>query len=158
MPGFVAHDWLPNAGERSIPEVARAMADGCGIQDGDSLVGASLGGIVAGEVCKLRNIERLFLVGSAVSKGEISGWLSALYPLAQVAPIEWIQFSAGKIPGELSQMFAGVDAAFMRAMCRAIFEWEGLGKTETKVFRIHGKRDLVIPPPEDADLLIDGGI
>jgi hypothetical protein len=42
-------------------------------------------------------------------------------------------------------------------MCSAIFQWNGLGVTSTKVFRIHGKHDLVIPPPKQADLLLDGG-
>jgi hypothetical protein len=54
-------------------------------------------------------------------------------------------------------MFAGSEASFVRAMCAAIFEWEGLGASATKVCRIHGKHDLVIPPPPSADLLLDGG-
>ena len=58
---------------------------------------------------------------------------------------------------ELAQMFAGIEASFVRAMCSAIFQWDGLGVTSTKVFRIHGKHDLVIPVPEQVDLLLDGG-
>jgi hypothetical protein len=44
-----------------------------------------------------------------------------------------------------------------RAMCLAIFTWEGLGVSDTSVFRIHGKHDLVIPCPPKVDLLLDGG-
>ncbi len=54
-------------------------------------------------------------------------------------------------------MFAGVETSFILAMCSAIFEWEGLGASETRVFRIHGRRDLVIPPPASADLFLNGG-
>src|SRR5262249_29949459 len=72
-------------------------------------------------------------------------------------PIDWLRFSASKIPVELSQMFAGIEPSFVRAMCLAIFEWEGLGVTKTRVFRIHGKSDFVIPPPAQVDLLLDGG-
>lgn len=58
-------------------------------------------------------------------------------------------------PGAIQ--FAGADTSFIRAMCAAIFKWEGLGQTTTQVLRIHGKHDLVIPPPSAVDLLLDGG-
>ena len=157
LPDFVAHDWMAHAGEKNLAEVARAMVEACGIRDGDTLVGASLGGMVACEIAKIRKIPRLFLIGSAVRREEISALLAALHPLAKVAPFEWLQFSAGKIPHELAQMVSGGDAAFVRAMCAAVFEWEGLGDSATEVYRIHGKRDLVIPPPAKADLLLEGG-
>jgi pimeloyl-ACP methyl ester carboxylesterase len=154
---FVADDWVRHSGERSLAEVARSMCEARGIRDGDTLVGSSLGGMVACEITKIRRIPTLFLIGSAMRKEEISGLLAALHPLAKVAPIDWLRFSAAKIPTELAQMFSGIDAAFVRAMCAAIFQWDGLGTTRTTVYRIHGKHDLVIPPPEKADLLLSGG-
>ncbi len=157
LKGFVAHDWVKYSGERSLSDVARAMCEARGIQDGDSLIGCSLGGMVACEITKIRRIPTLHLVGSAVAKDEISGLLAALHPLAQVAPLELIRLSAGKLPSELTQMFAGLDADFVRAMCRAIFKWEGLGTTGTKVYRLHGRKDRVIPPPAKCDLLLEGG-
>jgi len=54
-------------------------------------------------------------------------------------------------------MFTGVDSSFVRAMCGAIFSWEGLGDTQTKVVRVHGRSDLVIPCPKHVDLLVNGG-
>ena len=54
-------------------------------------------------------------------------------------------------------MFAESDPEFVRAMCTAIFQWDGLGETNTKVFRLHGRHDLVIPPPPRVDLLLEGG-
>ena len=79
-----------------------------------------------------------------------------LHPLAQGAPLRLLQFSAGKLPSELSQMFAESEPAFIRAMCRAIFDWIGLRETTSKVYRIHGRGDTVIPPPAQVDLLLDG--
>jgi len=140
-----------------LSEIARSMCDSCQIKDGDDLVGASLGGMVACEITKIRKIRRLFLVGSAVRKEEINTLLMALHPLAQITPIDWLRISAGKIPSELAQMFTNSEPAFIRAMCFAIFKWEGLGQSETKVFRLHGRHDLVILPPKTVDLLIDGG-
>jgi pimeloyl-ACP methyl ester carboxylesterase len=157
LPGFKAHDWVRHTGEKSLAEMAVSMAEGCGIQDGDVLVGSSLGGMVACEITKIRRVPALYLIGSAVRKEEISGLLATLHPLAKIAPIDWLRFSAGKIPMDLTQMFSGMETSFIREMSAAIFQWEGLGETTTRVFRLHGSRDLVIPPPARADLLVAGG-
>src|SRR5689334_3469177 len=138
LPDFRAHDWVRYQGERSLAEVARAMCNARGVQDGDILVGSSLGGMVASEITKIRRIPRLYLVGSATTKEEISPLLAAIHPLAQVAPLDWLRLSADKIPTELAQMFTTLETSFVRAMCSAIFEWEGLGTSAAKVFRIHG--------------------
>ena len=42
------------------------MCESCQIKDGDYLIGASLGGMVACEITKFRKIPRLYLIGSAV--------------------------------------------------------------------------------------------
>jgi pimeloyl-ACP methyl ester carboxylesterase len=157
IPDLVTHDWVHYSGEQSLSEVAYSMCESCQINDGDNLIGASLGGMVACEITKIRKIPRLYLIGSAIRKEEISTLLAFLHPLAQIAPIDWLRISAGKIPLDVAQMFSGVEPSFVRAMCTAIFKWEGLGKSTTKVLRIHGKHDVVIPPPKSVDLLIDGG-
>jgi len=157
IPAFVPHDWVRYAGEQSLSEMALSMCDSCKIKDGDVLVGASLGGMVACEITKIRKISRLYLIGSAVNKHEISSLLTVLHPLAKYAPIDWLKMSAGKVPTELAQMFTGVEAPFVRAMCAAIFKWEGLEPTPTQVLRLHGRRDLVISPPASVDLLVEGG-
>jgi len=157
LPDFRAHDWTSHAGETTLPEVARSMDAACGIQDGDVLVGSSLGGMIACEISKFRRIAALYLIGSAVRSAEINGLLAKLRPLAKVAPIDWLRLSAGKIPHELAQMFSSMESSFIRAMCQAVFAWEGLGSTPVPVYRLHGRFDLVIPPPEHADLLLEGG-
>ena len=133
------------------------MSDAAGIRDGDTLVGSSLGGMVACEITKIRKIPVLYLIASATRKEEVSVLLATILPFARLAPIDWLRFSAGKIPTELAQMFAGSEGSFLRAMCSAVFEWDGLGVSGTKVYRIHGRHDLVIPPPPSVDLSLDGG-
>ena len=113
--------------------------------------------MVACEITKIRRIKTLHLVGSAVRKEEVNPIFQILHPLAQIAPIDWLRFSAGKIPNELTQMFATTETSFIRAMCSAIFEWQGLSDSATNIYRVHGKNDLVIPPPLKSDLLLDGG-
>ena len=157
LPNFMAHNWIRHSGEKNLAEVARSMCEAQSIQDGDTLVGCSLGGMVACEITKIRKIPVLYLIGSATCKEEINSLLAILHPLAQVAPIDWLRFSAGKIPHELAQMFSNIEPSFVRTMCSAVFQWDGLGDTDTKIYRIHGKYDLVIPPPKKADLLLEGG-
>lgn len=157
LPGFRAHDWVTSPRIRSVRQLAEAMVDNSAIVDGDVLVGVSLGGMVAGEITKLRKIPRLFLVSSAVKKEEMNPWLAKLFPLAEKVPAEWLKLSAGKLPGEAAAMLADADPEFVQHMCMAIFRWEGLGTTQTQVFRIHGRRDQVIPAPKNCDLLLPGG-
>lgn len=133
------------------------MSEACGINDGDTVIGSSLGGMVACEIAKIRSLRALYLIGSAVRKEEINSFLRALRPLVQIAPLEWLKLSAGSIPLDLAQMFAVSDGSFIRGMCSALFEWEGLGDPPIRVVRIHGKYDLVIPPPKTVDLLLEGG-
>lgn len=157
LPGFVAHDWPRHAGERSLAEMARSVCEAEIIHDGDILVGSSLGGMVACEITKIRQIPVVYLAGSAMRKEEVSSFLAAVHPLARLAPLDWLRASAGKVPNELAQMFAETETSFLRAMCSAVFEWNGLGVSKTKVYRIHGRHDLIIPPPPRVDLLLDGG-
>lgn len=157
LPDFIAHDWPPYSGEKSLEDFAATMVEAFSIRDGDTVVGSSLGGMVACEIAKIRNLSGLFLVGSALHRNEVNKLLAMIHPLAAIAPIEWLKFSAGSVPTDLARMLAGVDASFIRNMCSAIFKWDGLGGHKVKCHRIHGKNDLIIPPPQHTDLLLDGG-
>ena len=157
LPSFVAHNWVRHSGEKTLVEVACSVCEASGIRDGDTLVGSSLGGMVACEITKIRKIPALYLIGSATQKEEVNPLLAKIHPLAQAAPINWLRLSAEKIPTEFSQMFSGIEASFVRAMCAAVFAWDGLGVSETKVYRVHGKFDLMIPPVAKVDLLLGGG-
>ena len=151
-------EWIVHNGERTIRQVAESMVAKYGIVDGDTIVGASLGGMVACEISKFVNIKQLFLVGSAINSDEVNSLLNMIHPLAKYAPLDWIRVSSGKIPLDITQMFTGIEASFVRAMCDAIFEWEGLlDDTRVQVFRMHGKFDMIIPTPEHVDLLLNGG-
>jgi pimeloyl-ACP methyl ester carboxylesterase len=157
IPGCIFVDWPAGAQEESIEAIARRIAVSAAISDGAVLVGSSLGGIVACEIAHIRKIESLFLIGSARNKEEINGFLRAVHPLVDLAPLTFIQRASGKLPGDLCSMFSESDALFIRNMCRAIFRWDGLKEGAARVRRIHGRHDLVIPPPGDGEKLIEGG-
>ncbi len=157
LPEVRALDWPAHRGEATIAALADRVIAEAGITDGDTVIGSSLGGIVACEIANQLRLHALVLVGSAQSPAEISALLALLHPLAAVAPIEFIRAAAGKLPGELCGMFADSEASFIRTMCDAIFTWPGLDTTRIRPLRLHGRYDRVIPPPKDADLLLDAG-
>ncbi|HEY8995547.1 MAG TPA: hypothetical protein VIM71_12835, partial [Lacunisphaera sp.] len=99
----------------------------------------------------------VILIGSSKSPAEFGAVLRLLAPLADLAPVAFLQQLAGKAPSELMQMFKDSDPAFIRAMCRAILRWEGITDPALRLHRIHGRHDLVIPSPDEADYLLNGG-
>jgi pimeloyl-ACP methyl ester carboxylesterase len=157
LPKSVFLNWPVYNGEASVEAIAKRVADDSEIADGSVLIGSSLGGIVACEIARIRDLRSLILVGSAVGKGEISLILRAIHPLANVAPMELIQAVAGKLPNEITEMFSRSQAPFIRAMCEAIFQWRGLDEGVITPLRIHGRFDRVIPLPRTVDLILDGG-
>lgn len=158
LPGLCRHDWSTYSGEESLEALARTTIDTCGIRDGDVIVGASLGGMVACEIARLRRLSAVYLVGSAVRPEEISPLLKTLHPLSRAVPFDSFRRAAARLPFELAQMFSRSDPRFVRAMCSAVFRWPGLATgADTKVYRLHGARDRVIRPPARSDLGLDGG-
>lgn len=155
--GAVCIDWPEYRNEVSIAQIADRIIETAHIPDGTTLIGSSLGGIVACEIAKKRKVKALILIGSATHPREVSELLARLHPLARLAPFEFLQTAAAKIPNELTRMFSRSQASFIRATCFAIFDWPGLGELGAKPIRIHGKRDHVIPIPQMVDLALNGG-
>lgn len=156
LPNATFLDWPPYLGETSLAEMARRIVDDHGIAEGSVVVGHSLGGMVACEIALLRRLRRLILVGSASRKEGVSSLLAALHPLAAHTPIELLQSLLGRLPGELAVMFSRSNPEFIRAACKGIFEWNGLPPHAIRPLRIHGRLDLVIPPPGEVDCLLNG--
>ncbi len=157
LPGLVAHDWMPYAGESTLEQVAASMVRCFGIQDGDSLIGTSLGGMVALEITRLRRIRQLVLIASALHPREISRTLKFLHPLATVTPWRRLQRGACRIPVKSPQMFARNDPDFMKTMCRAVFQWSGSNLPDVPTLRLHGRFDPIISRPSHADYWVQGG-
>lgn len=147
------HDWPKWNGETSLKLWAERLIEEHRIREGDIIIGSSLGGMIACEIANQLDLREVILLGSATDPQEISSLLAWLKPLAKFAPIEALQFSGSKVPSEIADMFSQSDPQFIRAMCQAIFDWQGL-TTKVKVTRIHGAKDLVIPCPQNADQII----
>ncbi|HEX3720688.1 MAG TPA: alpha/beta fold hydrolase [Verrucomicrobiae bacterium] len=157
LPNCAFLKWPTHAGEDSISAVVRRIAADHKIRAGDIVIGSSLGAIAACEIAKIIPIGGLVLIGGAKRKEEINALLAFIHPLVDLAPLAFIQRVSGKVPDDLSQMFSDGDPGFIRAMCRAIFDWEGLGDTHVNLLRIHGRKDRVIPLPEGVQHVLNGG-
>lgn len=155
LPNFRIHEWQRHAGVRSVPELAAAVCAHADIRDGDVIVGASLGGMVACEITKLRRIPKIFLIGSAVHPREVNRLAAFAHPLMRVTPMTFVRRLAAGSSRPLAAMFADADPAFVRAMTPAIFRWGGGASPATRVYRIHGRRDPLISNVAEADLWID---
>ncbi len=145
LPGFIAHDWPRWGGEQSLEDMAERVAREFGIMDGDVMVGASLGGMVACEVARIRRITRVYLVGSAVHPDEVSRLLKWVHPLIDHMPLQGIRALAGCVPLLVLQMYARNEPAFLRSMSKAVFRWSGAASICCRVVRIHGYLDPIIP-------------
>lgn len=151
-------NWPAYRGEKTYAEVARRVIDDYNINDGDIVGGSSLGGMVALELANLIDPKAIILLGSAVSSKEVQTLLSLIAPLVPITPISVVQVLVGKNKNLVSSMFADSDTEFIRAMCQHLNSWSGYRGSLENVFRLHGKKDLIIPCPAfGCDVLEDAG-
>ena len=140
-------EWPEYEEETTYAEVARRVIEKNEISDGDIVGGSSLGGMVALEIAKSLRSEAVVLLGSAINRQEVQGILSVLSPLAAVTPVSLIQILAGKYNSLVAQMFSESNPEFIRAMCSHLPSWSGYNGPMESIFRLHGRRDHVIPCP-----------
>jgi pimeloyl-ACP methyl ester carboxylesterase len=147
--GFLVEflNWPGYRGEKTYADVARRIIEEHAITSEDVVGGSSLGGMVALEIAQLTNARAIVLLGSAVSRQEVQTLLTILSPLATAAPMTIIQALVGKHQNLVSTMFADSDPEFIRAMCSYLPSWNGYDGPVEKLFRLHGKKDHVIPCP-----------
>lgn len=156
LEGYTFLDWPEDFEGLTLPGLAAHIVDQHSIQPADAIVGTSLGGMIACEIANQIASDKIVLISSAVRSAEVSRLLEIIHPLIDFTPLEFLKRVAMNVPSELAQLFVDADAELVRRMCRAIFEWEGYN-SESKLFRIHGRGDHVIPLPEDVNCVVDGG-
>lgn len=159
LPGEVIRvDWRDCAGARTLREAAEVLATRYDIRESDTLVGVSLGGMVACEIARLTRVAGLVLVASATHPREIASPWRIIHPLIRIVPLRLCQRIVARSPFLAHRMFSATDAAFIRDMIVAIFRWDGAHDAlHPRPLRIHGRGDRVIPAPHDADHLLPGG-
>jgi hypothetical protein len=151
-------NWPQYQGEKTYSEVAARIITENRIADGDVIGGSSLGGIVSLEIAKQIKPLATILLGSAMNPSEVQGLLRLLSPIAEVTPISLLQLVAGKNGNLVSSMFSKSDSKFIRAMCLYLPSWPGYSGPTDNIYRLHGRKDHVIPCPSvGADVIENAG-
>jgi pimeloyl-ACP methyl ester carboxylesterase len=151
-------NWPDYRCEKTYADVARRVITEHGISDGDIVGGSSLGGMIALEMAEIVNPKAIILLGSAVTSKEVQNLLAIIAPLVSITPISVIQVLVGKNKNLVSSMFANTNPEFIRAMCTYLSSWAGYQGSLEKVFRLHGKKDLIIPcPTTGCDIVEEAG-
>lgn len=147
-------NWPTYEGEITYAEIAQRIIGENRIENGDIIEGSSLGGIVSLEIAKIIQPKAVILIGSATDSREIQSLVAALSKFAELTPLSFIQFVAGKHPSLISKMFAEADTAFIRAMCSHLRDWPGGELYAKNAYRLHGENDHVIPCPSGSSLTV----
>lgn len=162
LPNVKYINWPIYHGEKTISYVAERIIQEHNIKTNDIIGGSSLGGIVAAEISKQVAVKKLILIGSTLSPENINPILKKLSALTEITPLNMIQMFAGKInavhESKLLKMFSESESRFIKAMCKAVFTWEGNKEPQCTVAHIHGAKDTIIYPPQHgAKIISDGG-
>ncbi|HWR57960.1 MAG TPA: alpha/beta hydrolase, partial [Thermodesulfovibrionales bacterium] len=148
-------DWPAHNGEKTYADVARRVVDENNIENGDIIGGSSLGGMVALEIGQMIQPKASVLLGSAVNVSEVQSLLAMFSPLVTITPIALVQVLAGKQKSLVSTMFADANADFIRAMCSYLHLWPGYSGQMSTIYRLHGRKDQVIPCPSSGATVIE---
>jgi hypothetical protein len=149
-------EWPEYRGEKTYAEVARRVIAENDISGNDVVGGSSLGGMVALEIAQIVHTKAVILLGSAIKPQEVQYLLSLIAPLASVTPISVVQVLVGKQKNLVSSMFADANPDFIRAMCTYLNSWHGYYESLDKIYRLHGRKDHVIPCPVSGCDIVEG--
>jgi pimeloyl-ACP methyl ester carboxylesterase len=154
-------NWPKYDGEKSLEAVAQKIIDQYKIGSKMVVGGSSFGGMVAIEIAKILGLKKVILIGSATSPGYINPLLQKLSNLSEITPVKIIQVFTGKVNrysrNDLLKMFEESESEFIKAMCKALFKWEGLGNFNGDISQIHGEKNLIIFPPKKYARIIPNG-
>ncbi|MBL4736368.1 MAG: alpha/beta hydrolase [Flavobacteriales bacterium] len=150
-------EWIPPVKGESISAYAKRMSEGISEDEPYSIVGCSMGGIVAIEMRKFLNPEKVVLISSLKTRFEKS-WASKLankfklYYLLSGMVFKWAAVGRRVLFGKLSDsdeklfdsMLRGADPFFMKWGLHRVITWDN-EEEFSNVIHIHGDRDLVFP-------------
>lgn len=138
----------PASLKMSMREYAEQLVEHHGIASGDTLVGMSLGGMLACEISKTLAIPQLVLISSGTRREHISPLLRRLEFFGPRMPFAWLQSlptpPASQFRRRLIRMFREVDPAFLNWACTVAPQWDGM-EGHQNLTQIHGDWDPVFP-------------
>ena len=124
-----------------------------------TLVGTSLGGILALEIGRILNPEKVILIASVKHRGELPAWMRAMKYLRFHRLLSGKRFINVSILGAqkllmkrdtriaklIIDMHRDADPAFVEWAMDAVINWDGQADYPKDVIHIHGTRDRLFP-------------
>lgn len=171
FPDLISPSWLDPQSNESLASYASRLAARVreslpSDQRPLILGGVSFGGMLAAEMAPLLNPQAVVMIGSELHPGEIAVSLKLMAmagrwmptpsgPAARVMARTFIRRLGPMTRDQrrfLETMIDAVPYSFLQWATGAIFGWGGVRKVASKLVRLHGEHDRIIPFPK-ADLV-----
>ena len=163
--------WVPTQKGESLKTYAHRLIDQIDTSQTVYLVGVSFGGMIAQEIAKRINCQKVVIISSVKSPSEFNWQLNfvrktKIHRLVPSAFLRWsnaltadyyFSIKTKKDAQLLKMIVADTDQTFLTWAIEAIMTWENSNPLED-IFHIHGTKDRIFPvsPIKNAHL-IDGG-
>lgn len=160
-------DWIAPKDNETITEYSSRLIHKYNIdKELFVIIGVSFGGLIATEISKLVQPELTFLISSAETRNELSGFLKLMGKIGiiDIIPRKFLKppkliakyLFGTKQKNLLNAIIDDTDLKFAKWAIKELLSW----KNETsldKVVKIGGSNDKLIPQKAKNTILIDGG-
>jgi len=149
-------DWIPPGANESIEEYARRLAEKIDINAPFSLIGLSMGGMIASEISKRYKSRLTVLISSVPVSSDLPPyykWIRSMN-LGRLIPIRWIKsafivrrlFTTETNDDKLTllEMIRDIDMKFIQWAMDAIPKWINK-ELPLPYIHIHGTSDKILP-------------
>jgi pimeloyl-ACP methyl ester carboxylesterase len=140
----------PRSSEEGFTDYALRLIEENGIRSGDSLIGVSLGGMMACEIARHISIRKITLISSCTDSQHIQPVIRRMRPFSRVVPWRFIQmapfpnFILSPSRKRAMAMLREADTEFIPWACLNAAVWQ-CPVSHPDLMQIHGNRDPVFP-------------
>jgi pimeloyl-ACP methyl ester carboxylesterase len=159
--------WIEPEKKDSLTSYATKLIQQFGIEDGDSVIGVSLGGMLTVEISKQLKLKHAIIISSIKSRSE-APWYFAFFravPLDRLISGQFVK-SLGPLIKPLFGKFAGSKESplfysmlqnsspvFLSWAMRAVLEWNG-DPAKTRINHLAGDNDLIFQHRRIKDAIV----
>lgn len=163
--------WIDPVPKETIQEYTARLAEQIDTKEPFAIIGISFGGMIALELSRILNPEKIVLISSATSKADIplvfrilgkAGLLNLIPNFLMKPPQFLVNYFFGvtepKFKKKLKQVLADTNINFLRWATNQITRWDN-SERPTNMLRIHGSSDRLLNfnKEEEVTVISNGG-
>jgi len=163
FPNAYYHNWIYEFPKNyNYAKYSDFLIDKYKINDGDVVVGVSMGGIIGCEIFKKIKLAKLIQISSCNKLKQLNSLLSRMMPLMTIPNYNLINYLPKWIlktdEMKLSHiMYKECDKDFLKWAIKELYKWDGFKRNE-KCVSIHGDKDFIFPiKKQKPDYIIQNG-